>query len=183
MPIKKIWLKEEYSKIIFKPIAPQPYGVILPIVLGYDRIEGENMLDKRPSRKTIHMKTAFLWAARSICKQPNRSIGCVITTEDMKRILAIGYNGPPAAMSNNSCRNISADCGCLHAEMNAIAAVDSTILNKVMFVTMEPCEMCASLISQANIIKVYFCEEYRGEKGTIRLTQCHIYTEKLPHPV
>ena len=170
--------------MIFEPIAPQPYGVVLPIVLGYRKIEGENiMANKRPSRETIHMKTAYLWAARSTCKQPNRSIGCVITTEDMKRILAIGYNGPPAAMPNDSCRNISADCGCLHAEMNAIAAVDSTIPNKIMFVTMEPCEMCASLISQANIIKVYFCEEYRGERGTVRLTQCHIYTEKLHHPV
>ena len=45
---------------------------------------------ERPSREEIHMKTAIMWGQRSTCKRPNRKIGCVITSEDMTRILSIG---------------------------------------------------------------------------------------------
>ena len=137
------------------------------------------MFNGRPSQEDIHMQTAFLWAKRSTCKQPNRKIGCIITTINAKRILAIGYNGGPTPMNNNSCRNLKGDCGCLHAEQNAIAMVDGTIRNKVMFVTMEPCESCANLIIQAGIMKVYFCEEYRTHSGIVRLKDCNIIVIKM----
>jgi len=127
------------------------------------------------------MKTAFLWAARSTCKLPNRKVGCVITTEDMDRILAIGYNGSPLAMPNDSCRDMTGKCGCLHAEQNAIAMVDGTIPNKVAFITMEPCESCANLIAQSNIDKVYYYAEYRNHDGLYRLNACHIDNVKIPY--
>jgi len=128
----------------------------------------------RIQRQTIHMLTAKLWAMRSTCKQPNRKIGCVITTSDLKQILSIGYNGPPQGLPNDSCRNISGDCGCNHAEMNAIAKVDSTIPKKTLFVTMQPCEACAGIIAQANISNVNFCDGYRNTKGLQLLQDCGI---------
>lgn len=128
----------------------------------------------RPSRESIHLETASLWSKRSTCKQENRQVGCVITSEDMRRVLAIGYNGPPRAMPNDSCRQVKSDCGCLHAEMNAIAAVDSSIPNKILFVTMAPCEMCASLIAQAGISKVYYRDDYKNRVGIVRLTECKV---------
>jgi len=133
----------------------------------------------RPTRETLHMKTAELWAQRSTCKRPQRLVGCVITTTDLKRILAIGYNGPPFGLSNDSCRDVTGDCGCIHAEANAVAAVDSTILGKVIFTTLEPCENCAGLITQANIRKVYYINEYRDHKGLERLKACGIEVEQL----
>lgn len=133
----------------------------------------------RPTREEIHMATAALWGERSLCKQDNRKVGCVITTSDMRKILAIGYNGPPRPMPNDSCRDMPGNCGCLHAEMNAIAALDSTIPNKVIFVTMEPCEMCASLIAQADIRAVFYAGSYKSHKGLERLALCSIQVKKL----
>ncbi len=130
--------------------------------------------DDRPTKQMIHMATALIWAERATCKQPNRQIGCIITTPDLNRILSIGYNGPPTAMPNNSCRNIKGDCGCIHAEQNAIAMVDGTIPNKTMFITMNPCESCANLIVQSNISRVFYCHEYRNTTGIVRLNKCHV---------
>lgn len=137
-------------------------------------------MEERPDRRIIHMKTALLWGERSLCKQDNRKVGCIITTGDMQKILAIGYNGPPRPMPNDSCRNLpEGNCGCLHAEMNAIAALDSTVPSKVMFVTMAPCEMCASLIAQAEIRRVYYYQPYRNMKGKDRLRQCGVEVTRL----
>jgi len=134
----------------------------------------EDIIKQRPKREIIHMTTAILWGQRSTCKRPNRKIGAVITTSDMTQILSIGYNGPCKGLFNDSCRNTEGNCGCLHAEMNAIAKVDSTIPNKVLFITMQPCEMCASLIAQANISMVWYLDSYRNNDGLSILSQCNI---------
>ncbi len=131
---------------------------------------------ERPTKQRIHMNTAFLWAQRATCKQKNRKIGCIITDFTLDRVLAIAYNGPPTAMPNDSCRNIPGNCGCVHAEANAIARMDSTVPHKIMFITMVPCEHCANLIAQSNIAKVYYYEEYRGQEGLRRLRACGVET-------
>lgn len=137
------------------------------------------MVEQRPSREELHMATAYLWAKRSLCKQDNRSIGCVITSEDMQQVLAFGYNGPPRQLGNVACENAQGGCGCVHSEINAIIKVDGRLPNKLMFVTMSPCTDCAKAIAQANIGKVYYCEEYRNIKGLELLTKCGITTIKL----
>ena len=134
---------------------------------------------ERPKREIIHMCTALMWGQRSTCKRPNRKIGAVITTDDMTQILSIGYNGPCKGLFNDACRNTEGNCLCLHAEMNAIAKVDSTILNKVLFVTMQPCEMCASLIAQANISMVWYLDSYRTNDGLVILNQCSIKNRQM----
>ena len=125
------------------------------------------------------MLTAYLWAQRALCKQPNRKIGCVITTSSMDRVLSIGYNGPSQPLGNDACRNERGNCGCTHAEVNAIAKADNTIEDKFMFVTMEPCETCANMIVQSNISKLFYCEEYRNHDGIIRLQRCHVNLIRL----
>ena len=141
------------------------------------------MFDERPKREVIYMKTAYLWAARSLCRQENRKIGCIITTSDMRMTLSTGYNGPPRQLGNLACRGIGGNCGCLHAEQNAIAIVDGTLSNKILFVTMSPCESCASLIAQANISKVFYCADYRNTTGIERLKICGIIVIKMNYPV
>lgn len=140
------------------------------------------MPDPRPTKEQIHMQTAFLWSKRATCKRPSRNVGCIITTKDLNCILSIGYNGPPTKLPNDACRNIKGDCGCVHAEQNAISRVDSTVQNKIIFLTMIPCEACANLIAQSNIIKVYYCEDYRNQQGLIRLRECEIEVERVWHP-
>jgi dCMP deaminase len=132
------------------------------------------MTKLRPSREQIHMATAYLWAKRALCIRENRSVGCVITTEDMQQVLSIGYNGPPRQLQNNACTGKVGDCGCVHSEINAIIKVDGRLLNKIMFVTMAPCKDCAKAIAQANITKVFFAEDYRNKEGVELLRKCGI---------
>jgi len=136
----------------------------------------------RPNREIIHMLTAYLWSTRSTCKRNNCFIGCVVTTQNMRRILSVGYNGPPQQLQNDACQNTVGSCGCIHAEANAITQVDGTIPNKIMFVTRQPCIICAGLIAQSNINCVYFSEFYRKNEGILLLKKCKIKTQFLGMP-
>jgi len=136
----------------------------------------------RPSRALIHMKTAILWSERSTCKRPDSKIGCVITNSEMTKILSIGYNGPPRKLHNDSCSNEQGKCGCIHAEMNAIAMCDSTLKDKIIFVTKSPCRVCASLIIQADITYVFFNDYYRDSQGLDLLYEAGIKTTRLEIP-
>ena len=133
----------------------------------------------RLSRQQIHMATAFIWGSRSVCKRPDRKIGAVITTNDMRRILSIGYNGPPRGCPHNLCSGEEGTCGCVHAETNAIAQVDSTIPKKILFVTMQPCRACAALIIQADITEVYFLEAYRDNCGLMLLLDAGVVVSQM----
>lgn len=133
----------------------------------------------RPKKEDLHMLTAYLWAQRALCKRPNKQVGCVITTSDMNQVLSIGYNGPCQQLGNDACRNESGNCGCTHAEINALAKADNTIKNRIMFITLEPCETCANMIAQSNITALYYCEEYKKHDGIMRLQMCHVILIRL----
>lgn len=123
------------------------------------------------------MLNAWMWASRALCHR--LKVGAVITTPDMRRVLSIGYNGPARGLPHDRCRNTPGTCGCLHAEDNAIAAVDSTIPDKILFVTHQPCEQCAQRVVQANIGKVFYSTTYRSDAGADVLTQLGIEVQQL----
>lgn len=128
------------------------------------------------------MATAYMWGRRSVCKR--NQVGCVITTQDMRRVLSIGYNGPAAALSHDECNEELTDrdgCGCLHAEMNAVAAVDSSISDKIVFVTVMPCRSCAQLLAQSNVSRVYYSRKYRNEYGIVLLRDAGVDVVRLAH--
>jgi dCMP deaminase len=114
----------------------------------------------RPTFQEIYMELAVRLAQRSTCQQ--KQVGCVITSEDFTRILGIGYNGNYKG-GPNQCDNPNATgqsrCGCTHSETNGIAKCDNTIPNKVMFVTITPCTMCAKLIINSGFSTVYVNEK------------------------
>ena len=137
----------------------------------------------RPSRQVIHMATATMWGLRAVCKR--NQVGCVITSSHMKRVLSIGYNGPAHRMSDDECNEPNDDrqgCGCLHAEMNAVAAVDSTIFDKIAFVTVHPCRICAQLLAQSNVTKVYYSRTYRAQTAAEKVFDAvGVRVEQIPH--
>ncbi len=89
-------------------------------------------------------------AIRQACKAAaigEVPIGCVIVFED--KIIARGYN-----------RRITDKNTLSHAELNAIRKAskklgDWRLDDCEMYVTLEPCQMCAGAIVQARIKKVY----------------------------
>lgn len=117
------------------------------------------------------MCLAMAISKRSTCNVPNRSVGCIIVSSDNSRCLSLGYNGG-AAGSSKECEYDgtlatkigSSRCNCVHAEMNALAKLNSNDSSKkICYLTLSPCPLCARLLVNANISEVIFKQRY--EKG------------------
>jgi deoxycytidylate deaminase len=81
-----------------------------------------------------------------------------------------------AAMTNGS------RCPCLHAEDNAIAHLHSAVVDPVLFVTMQPCEICAQRIVNAGIKAVYYWQKYRRIEGVGLLQRLGIAVHHMDSP-
>ena len=111
-------------------------------------------------------------ATRSTCLR--RKVGAIIVKE--KRILTTGYNGAPRGVRNcletGKCLREQLGipsgerheiCRGLHAEQNAILQASYygvQISNSVIYTTNHPCVMCAKMIINCGIKKVYYFEDY-----------------------
>ncbi len=125
----------------------------------------------RPSWDQYFMSMAELASTRSTCMR--RKVGAVLVKN--RRIISTGYNGAPAG--HQHCQDI----GCLreqlnvpsgekhelcrgvHAEQNVIiqAAVHGIpVAGASLYCTTQPCSICAKMIINAGIKKVYFKKGY-----------------------
>lgn len=125
----------------------------------------------RPSWHAYFMGITDLVATRSTCIR--RKVGAILVKD--KRILTTGYNGAPTGIAH------CAETGCLrdqlnvpsgekhelcrgvHAEQNAIIqAANHGIIVKgsSLYCTNQPCSICAKMIINAGIEKVYFKDGY-----------------------
>lgn len=125
------------------------------------------------------MNLAEQFASRSTCQR--KAVGCVITSTDYRKVLAVGYNGNATGL-HNCCDNPNekGQCGCLHAEINALISYDSPRLtDKFVFTTCAPCRMCAKgLINLGNIKKVIYKESYWDQGGLELLINAGIQVEQ-----
>jgi len=115
----------------------------------------------RPSFETIYMNLAEQLSARSTCQR--LQVGTVITSNDYRKVLSIGYNGNAIGLHNGCDSKEPGQCGDLHSEINAIINYDSPRgIHKKVFVTHSPCKMCAkSLINMGGVETVFYRNEYR----------------------
>ena len=117
------------------------------------------------------MNITSLVAQRSTCTR--RAVGAIIVKD--KRILTTGYNGAPSGTKH------CLDVGCLreemkipsgerhelcrgiHAEQNAIIQAGYhgvSVKDAVLFCTNLPCSICAKMIINAGIKKIYYQTGY-----------------------
>lgn len=98
-----------------------------------------------------------------------RGVGAVAVTED-NITLSEAYNGWIRGSEYNTCGEAS-DCkrnsiksgtetqiGCIHAEQNLVinaARTHTSLKNSIVFLSTYPCLMCAKLLIQSGIKKVY----------------------------
>jgi len=143
----------------------------------------------RPSWDDYFMQIVELVKTRSTCLR--RQVGALIVKD--KRILATGYNGAP--MGCKHCDEV----GCLrqklnipsgqrhelcrasHAEQNAIAQAaywGTSIKDGTIYVTDQPCVMCAKLIINSGLKKVVFKGDYPDELAMELLREAGIEVEK-----
>jgi len=94
------------------------------------------------------------------------SVGCIIVPDDWSAIHAIGYNGQPRGTVNDACSDTTGQCGCIHAEANAIAKLDTPRVGLTLITTVSPCLNCAGLIVNCGkIASVVFIDKYREFEG------------------
>jgi len=125
----------------------------------------------RPSWETYFMDITFLVAKRSTCLR--RTVGALIVKD--KRILSTGYNGAPTGIKHcieTGCLreklNVPSGerhelCRGIHAEQNAIiqaAYHGASIKDATLFCTNMPCSICAKMIINAGLKKVYYHSGY-----------------------
>ncbi len=147
----------------------------------------------RPDWNTYFMDITKLVAKRSTCLR--RAVGAVIVKN--KRILSTGYNGAPSRITH------CAEAGCLraqmkvpsgerhelcrgiHAEQNAIiqaAYHGVSIAGATLYCTNQPCSICAKMIINAGIKKIYYKEGYADPLAVQMLTEADIAMKPTEAP-
>ena len=132
-------------------------------------------MNRRPSWDEYFMDMAVLTAKRSTCLR--RQVGAVIVKD--KHIIATGYNGAPRGVPHcdekGGCLrkqlNVPSGerhelCRALHAEQNAIiqaATLGQSIEGGTIYVTNQPCVICAKMIINAGIRRIVVKEGYPDE--------------------
>lgn len=126
----------------------------------------------RPDRiplEEVYMRMAEELAKRSTCARSQ--VGSVIASGDLTQVLGIGYNGNARGLPNACDGTEPGRCGCIHSEANALIKAGAQIRDKVMFVTMSPCVMCAKMVVNSNVARVYYRSAYRDGAGLEVLRQ------------
>lgn len=138
----------------------------------------------RPSFENIYMDMAFSLAQRSTCSR--LQVGTVITSDDYRQVLAVGYNGNASKLPNCCDREEPSNCGCLHSEENAVINCNAPrTQRKVVFCTHLPCTACAKrLINLGGVGKVYYANDYRIKDSIAILEKAGITPWRLEyHPI
>ena len=127
----------------------------------------------RPSWDKIWMTMAETIAQRS--HHSTFKVGALIVTSDNTQVLSLGYNGNAAGMSNVPQSEEPGCSGLLHAEINALLKLDyNNPKDKIMYLTLSPCEYCAKAIVNSGIKKVIYKKVYRDKTGIELLKSCNI---------
>ena len=131
--------------------------------------------ERAPDRiplEEVYMRMAEELAKRSTCAR--LQVGSVITTSDLTQVLGIGYNGNARGLPNRCDSSEPGNCGCIHSEQNALIKAGAQLPGTVMFVSASPCVMCAKMIINANVGRVYYREAYRDPAGLNVLRQAGV---------
>ncbi len=149
------------------------------------------MVDTRPSWHEYFASITRQVATRSTCLR--RKVGAIIVKD--KRILATGYNGAPRGVRSSleigTCLREELGippgerheiCRGLHAEQNAIiqaAYYGVSIKDSVIYSTHQPCVLCAKMIINSGIKKIYYLEEYPDALSVELLNEAGVELIKL----
>lgn len=112
----------------------------------------------RPTPDATFLEMAAAVAKRSTCAR--LQVGCIITNFMGTNIVSMGYNGSARGLPNGCERLDPGNCGCLHAEENALlkAPYDAPL---VLYTTHSPCGACARRVLNSKVIRVVYGQLYR----------------------
>ncbi len=147
----------------------------------------------RPSWDEYFIEIVELIKTRSTCLR--RQVGALIVKD--KRILSTGYNGAPVGCAHCCEIGCLRDqlgipsgqrqelCRAIHAEQNAIvqAAYSGTsVKDGTMYITTQPCSLCAKMIINAGIRKIVFKGDYPDQLAMDMLKEAGVRVVRYePH--
>lgn len=139
-------------------------------------------MSKRVSFEEIYMRFALQLAERSTCQR--LKVGAVVVANDYTHVYGIGYNGNASGLPNTCESDEPGNCGCLHAEDNALLKTHvGPHVPKIFFVTHQPCAYCAKrIINKGGFQKVFFYHPYRLMRGLEILEGAGIHVEQIKIP-
>ena len=140
----------------------------------------------RASWDEYFMQIAEIVKTRSTCLR--RQVGAVIVKDN--RIITTGYNGAPMGLAHCTetgvCRREELGipsgqrhelCRALHAEQNAIiqaANLGISTKDSTIYVTLQPCVICAKMIVNAGINRIVYKGSYPDELSLSILNEAKI---------
>jgi dCMP deaminase len=148
----------------------------------------------RPSWDEYFMSIARIVAERSTCLR--RHVGAILVRD--RRILATGYNGPPAGLPHCDVTGCVREkmgvptgerhelCRGIHAEQNAIiqsANYGTGISGATVYTTLHPCSVCAKMIINAGLTRVVTDDIYPDDLASDMLRQAGVVVDHLPELV
>ena len=137
------------------------------------------------------MQIAEIVKTRSTCLR--RQVGALIVKDN--RIITTGYNGAPEGIKHcsdlGSCLRSELKipsgvrhelCRALHAEQNAIiqaAKIGVSTQGATMYVTLQPCVICAKMAINAGIKKIVYKGDYPDELSLNMLNEAKVELIKV----
>ncbi len=146
--------------------------------------------DTRPSWDEYFLEIAKIVSKRSTCLR--RKVGALIVKD--RRILATGYNGTPSGIKHcaqvgclREKLNIPSGerhelCRGLHAEQNVLlqaALYGISLGESTLYVTNQPCIICAKMIINAGIKEVVTAGNYPDKMAREFLDEAGIKIRKV----
>ncbi len=148
----------------------------------------------RPSWDEYFMEIAEVVKTRSTCLR--RQVGAIIVKD--KQILSTGYNGAPTGLKHceeTGCIREQLEvpsgerhelCRGLHAEQNAIIQASLhgvKIEGATIYVTTQPCVVCAKMIINSGIKKVVYKGDYPDKLSAQMLAESGITVQKFQQDI
>ena len=152
--------------------------------------ENKKNTKSRPTWDEYFINIANLVSTRSTCLR--RDVGAVVVKN--KQVLTTGYNGAPAGVRH--CDEVGCMrekmgipsgerhelCRALHAEQNAFlqaARHGISLDGATIYMTTQPCSICAKMIINVGIKKVVFEGDYPDEFAVELLEEAGVILEKF----
>ncbi len=147
-------------------------------------------MDPRPNWDEYFMEIAEVVRKRSTCLR--RQVGAVIVRD--RQILTTGYNGVPRKLKHCAQVGCLRDklkvpsgerhelCRGIHAEQNAVvqAAVHGiSIAGATIYVTHQPCSLCAKILVNAGISKIIVKGDYPDDLAREILDEAGVEVVRL----
>ncbi len=127
----------------------------------------------RPSWDRIWAEVVVSISKRSY--DARHQVGAIVVTSDNTQVLSVGYNGNYAGGPNRAESDVPGESGMIHAEINCLLKMDyNNPKEKVMYLTLSPCRMCAKAIVNAGISELVYLEDYRDKTGLDILSEAGV---------